>query len=95
VARSDDFGQFRQRSRDTTARVDFDAEFVVASPQVLRERVAGDENMGAAIGLESAHRPQPRFEPAVVVLDANVVSLHHRLGFALDADTTANGPGAP
>jgi hypothetical protein len=47
----------------------FDPEFVVTSAEVLHERVTGHDRAGAAIGLEAAHRSQPRLEPAMVGLD--------------------------
>jgi hypothetical protein len=45
-------------------------EFVVASSDVLYEGVAAnDDDACGAVGLESAHRPQPRFQPSVVAFD--------------------------
>jgi len=42
-----------------------DTEFIVAAAQVLDEGVPGDGPQGA-VAFQSAHRPQPGLEPAVV-----------------------------
>jgi hypothetical protein len=47
----------------------FDAEFVVASPQVLHERMPTNNDRGGRVGLQTAHWSQSCFESAVVVLD--------------------------
>jgi hypothetical protein len=49
------------------ARVD--TEFVVAAPNVLRERVTSHDQAGCVVALESPHRPEPRFEAPVVGFD--------------------------
>jgi hypothetical protein len=46
-----------------------DAEFVVAAAKVLDERVTCDDRSRGAVSLQTAHRPQPCFQPAVVTLD--------------------------
>jgi hypothetical protein len=68
--RSDHRGEFVERCRAAN-RVDkrVDAEFVVAAPQVLDERVTCDDRSRGAVSLQTAHRPQPCFQPAVVTLD--------------------------
>jgi hypothetical protein len=48
------------------------AQFVLLPADVLHKGVPGDHSPGAAVLLEPAHRPQPRFEVAVVSLDAVV-----------------------
>jgi hypothetical protein len=45
------------------------AEFVVPSAEVLRERMPADDDARGAVGLEAAHRSEPRFEPSVIALD--------------------------
>jgi DNA-binding transcriptional ArsR family regulator len=45
------------------------AEFVVAAAHVLDECVTSDDHCRGAVGLQSAHRPQPCFQPFVVALD--------------------------
>jgi hypothetical protein len=69
VSRSDRPRELGECGHKALVRAGLDAELVVASPQVLHERVTGHVRAGAAIGLESAHRPQLSFEPAVVGLD--------------------------
>jgi hypothetical protein len=49
-----------------------DRRLVVPSPDVLDEGLAGDHDPGAAVLLEPTHRAKPRFQPAVVGLDAVV-----------------------
>ena len=44
-------------------------EFVVAAPQVLDERVAGDDHAGGAVAFQPAHRSKPGLEAAVVGFD--------------------------
>jgi hypothetical protein len=48
---------------------DVGGEFVVAAAEVLYERVTGSQDPRGPVTLESAHRPQPRFQPAVIGLD--------------------------
>ena len=45
-----------------------DGEFVVAAAQVLGEGVPGSQG-GGPVAFQPAHRPQPRFQPAVIGLD--------------------------
>ena len=44
------------------------AEFVLAAADVLDERVTFDGHCRSAVGLQSAHRPQPRFQSPVIAL---------------------------
>ncbi len=44
-------------------------EFVVATPNVLHERVTAHDHTGAVVAFESAHRSEPRLEPSVVDFD--------------------------
>ena len=46
----------------------FDAQFVVAASDILDKRVTPDHDRSCAVGSQSAHWPQPGFEPAVIAL---------------------------
>ena len=48
---------------------DVGREFIVAAAQVLDERVPGADDPRGPAALQSAHRPQPRFQPSVIYLD--------------------------
>ncbi len=52
------------------ARVDTD--FVVASPDVLHERMTADDHSGRMVAFESAHRSESGFELAMIAFDAVV-----------------------
>jgi hypothetical protein len=41
----------------------------VAAPQILDEGVPGGQNPRGPVALESAHRPQPGFQPPVICFD--------------------------
>jgi hypothetical protein len=43
--------------------VDFDPEFVVASPHVLHEGVAAHDHTCGVVAFEAAHRTEPGLEP--------------------------------
>ena len=47
----------------------FSGEFVVTTADVLHERVPGRDDPRGPVTLQSAHRPQPRFQAAVVGFD--------------------------
>jgi transposase len=49
-----------------------DGQLVVSTPNVLHQRMPGDDHPGTAVPLEAAHRSQPRLRPTVVALDAVV-----------------------
>ncbi len=70
---SDCLGEFVECGGDSevTAR-GVEAEFVVSTPQILHECVTADHHRRASIGLETAHRSESRFEPAMIALDAVV-----------------------
>jgi hypothetical protein len=69
-ARSRGCGQFVEGRRDQKVTVSrLDAEFIVATTQVLQEGMAPEDHPGGRVGLQSTHWPQPRFESAVVALD--------------------------
>jgi hypothetical protein len=53
---SDGNGEFGEGRRELSLRVSIDAEFVVAAPEVLDERVAGANDAGGAQPFQSAHR---------------------------------------
>jgi hypothetical protein len=52
-----------------------DSELVVATAQVLDEGVASDHDARRSLGLQSAHRPEPCLQAAVVALDPVVLVL--------------------
>jgi hypothetical protein len=58
-----------ERGPDTPMSARVDAEFVVAAPNVLHERVASHDDACGVVAFEAAHRAQPRFESAVVAFD--------------------------
>jgi hypothetical protein len=65
-ARSDGLGEFVERGGDPEMTVSsVDAELVVAATQVLHERVTPNDHPRSRVGLQSAHRSQPRFESPV------------------------------
>jgi hypothetical protein len=45
-----------------------DTELIVAAPEILDERVRGDDHLGCPIGLQPAHWSEPVFELAVIGL---------------------------
>jgi hypothetical protein len=68
---SDRSGEFSERGRDAPTRPGFDAEFVVAVASVLHQSVTAHDHPGCVVALESAHRSEPGFEPAVVGFATN------------------------
>ena len=66
---SDRVGELGERVRDTTLRTSVDTEFVVAAADVLHQCVTADDRARRPVAFESAHRTEPSFESAVVVLD--------------------------
>jgi hypothetical protein len=48
---------------------DVGGEFIVAAAEILHERVTGGQDPRGPVALQAAHRPQPRFQPAVISLD--------------------------
>ncbi len=66
---SDDLGEFGERGRDAPMRARVDAEFVVAAPNVLHERVAAHDHACGVVAFEAAHGAEPGFEPAVIGFD--------------------------
>ena len=48
---------------------DVGGEFIVAAAEILHERVTGGQDPCGPVALQAAHRPQPRFQPAVISLD--------------------------
>src|SRR5205823_1822976 len=69
VSGSDGASEFRERGRDATMWSRIDAEFVVAAPNVLHERMAAHDDTGRALAFEAAHRSESRFQSAVIALD--------------------------
>ena len=67
---SDRLSELIERGSHPELSVDHvNAEFVVAAPQVLDERVPADHDAGRPIGLQAAHRSQPGLQSSVVPLD--------------------------
>ena len=66
---SDGSGEFGEGSSDAPVLAGVDAEFVVAAPQVLYERVTSHDHPGAVVAFESTHRAEPGLEPAVISFD--------------------------
>jgi hypothetical protein len=48
---------------------DIGGDFVVATAQVLDQRIASGQNAGGPVVFESAHRPEPGFQPSVIGFD--------------------------
>ena len=72
---SDDFGEFVERFDQAEVWRGFGSEFVVSAADVLDESMAFDNDRGSSVAFESAHRPEPSFQSAVVTLDAIVLML--------------------
>ncbi len=48
---------------------DVGGEFVVAPAEVLDEGVPGGHGLSGPVAFESAHRPEPGFQPSVICFD--------------------------
>jgi hypothetical protein len=48
---------------------DVGRKFIVAAAEILDEGVPGGHDPRGPVALQPAHRPQPRFQPAVIGLD--------------------------
>jgi hypothetical protein len=79
VSRSYDRGEFGERGRDAIAWLGFDPEFVVASLDVLHERVAVHDHPREVVPLEAAHRMEPRLQAAVVSRRLRTPAAAHRM----------------
>ena len=66
---SDGLGELGECSSNPSTPARFHTEFVVASAEVLHERVTSHDRPRTAISLKSTHGPQPGLESAVVGLD--------------------------
>jgi hypothetical protein len=66
---SDGHRELVESCRDPVAGGDVDGEFVVAAAEILDERVPGSQDPRGPVALQSAHRPQPRFQPPVICFD--------------------------
>jgi hypothetical protein len=66
---SDDHRELIECFVDPVADGDVDGEFVVAAAEVLNEGVPSREDSRGPVAFESAHRPEPGFESAVIGLD--------------------------
>jgi hypothetical protein len=56
-------------ARTPVAGGDVGGKFIVAAAEVLDERVTGTQDPGGPVALESAHRPEPGLQPAMVGFD--------------------------
>ena len=95
---SDRLGEFVERGRDSKMLVPgVDAEFVVATPHVLNERVTTDHHRRRPVAFQSTHGAQPRFETAMVGLDPVVRVLlgvmHYIEQDLVDHPQQRSGPG--
>jgi hypothetical protein len=59
----------------TEHRRPVDCQLVMATAQVLNERVPSDHHARRSLGLQPAHRPEPGLQPAMVALDPVVLVL--------------------
>jgi hypothetical protein len=57
-------GEFGERANNAPMGTRINSEFVVASPQVLHQRVTAHDNSRRVVTLESTHRAEPGFESA-------------------------------
>jgi len=69
LCRLDRAGEFGERVRHATMHRCLDAEFVMAAPDVLHERVTTHDHPRGPIAFQSAHRSQAGLEAAVVAFD--------------------------
>ena len=67
--RSDGSGEFGERGRDAAVWSGVETEFVVAAANVLHERVTEDDHPCRVVTFQSAHRPEPCLQAAVVGFD--------------------------
>ena len=65
---SDGEHEFVERGRVPVTLVAVDGEFVVASPNVLDQGVAGGHDDDRPGPFQAPHRPEPGFEPGVIGL---------------------------
>ena len=75
VTSLDRHSEFGEGVREAQVWRGVGGEFVVAAAKVLHERVPSGDSCGRAEAFESAHRPQPSFQPAVIGLDPVVAVL--------------------
>ena len=53
------------------------SEFIVAAAEVLHKPMSGCQHPRGPVAFDSAHRPQPRFQPPVIGLDRVIrLALH-------------------
>ena len=67
--RSDRAGEFGERVRDATMHTRVDTEFVVATADVLHERVSTNDRARRPIAFQTAHRTESCLQPTVIILD--------------------------
>jgi hypothetical protein len=51
------------------AGADVGGEVIVAATKILHERATGSQDPRGPAAFQAAHRPQPRFQPAMVCFD--------------------------
>ena len=66
---SDHEGQFVEGFGKSSGRRYVDSEIVEASAEVLDEGMAGDDDPGGTVSLQSSHRSKPGLQASVVGLD--------------------------
>jgi hypothetical protein len=69
TGRSDGHRELVKGCADPVAAGDVGGEFVVAAADVLHERVPGGDDPRGPVAFQSAHRPQPCFQPPVIRFD--------------------------
>jgi hypothetical protein len=69
---SDHEGQFVEGFGKSSARRNVDSEIVEASAEILDEGMAGDDDPGGTVSLQSSHGSKPGLQASVVGLDGVV-----------------------
>ena len=62
-------GQIVEGDAEPVASLDVGGDVIVAAAQILHKGVTGGEDPRLPVTLQSAHRPEPGFEPPVVCFD--------------------------
>jgi hypothetical protein len=65
-------GEVVERDGQPLAGRHLDRQLIVASPDVLHERMADNDDPGATVLLKSSHRSQPCLQAAVIGLDPGI-----------------------
>jgi hypothetical protein len=72
LPRSHDVGKLGEGCRKPMPRVDIQAQFVVASTEILDECVTGADHPCQTQPCQAAHRPQPGLQASIISLDAAI-----------------------